>query len=87
MQGSTQTTSGRITVNGEGRDLPDPATVLALVAGTTGRTIGADGKPADGGRLGVAVAVNSEVVPRRSWASTALAAGDAVELVTAMQGG
>ena len=75
------------TVNGETRALPDPATVLALVAATTGRSIGDDGKPADGGRLGVAVALNSEVVPRSRWATTPLTAGDAVELVTAMQGG
>lgn len=77
----------QLTVNGEARDLPQPATVLALVASTTGRALGEDGKPTDGGRLGVAVALNSEVVPRGSWASTGLAAGDAVELVTAMQGG
>lgn len=77
----------QLTVNGEARALPQPATVLALVAATTGRALGEDGKPADGGRLGVAVALNAEVVPRGSWASTALAAGDAVELVTAMQGG
>lgn len=76
-----------ITVNGEQRDLPQPSTVLALVSAATGRTLADNGRPADGGRLGVAVALNSEVVPRGSWATTALAAGDAVELVTAMQGG
>lgn len=77
----------QFTVNGKAHELPQPATVLALVAATTGRPLGQDGSPADGGRLGVAVALNSEVVPRRSWATTTLAAGDAVELVTAMQGG
>jgi sulfur carrier protein len=77
----------QLTVNGEARALPRPPTVLALVAATTGRPLGEDGTPADGGRLGVAVALNSEVVPRRSWASTPLTPGDAVELVTAMQGG
>ncbi|ASN52453.1 MULTISPECIES: sulfur carrier protein ThiS [Sinomonas] len=76
-----------ITVNGEPRALPQPATVRALVAETIGREIGDDGRPADGGRLGVAVALNSEVVPRGRWAGTVLEAGDAVELVTAMQGG
>ena len=75
-----------ITVNGQPRELPQPATVLALVAEATGRAIGSDGRPADGGRLGVAVALNSDVVPRGSWAATPLAAGDAVELVTAMPG-
>jgi sulfur carrier protein len=35
----------------------------------------------------VAVARNSEVVPRSQWYVTALAEGDDVELVTAVQGG
>ncbi|AVO46369.1 sulfur carrier protein ThiS [Phreatobacter cathodiphilus] len=39
----------------------------------------------DGGH--VAVAVNFEVVPRRRWASAALAAGDAVEIISPRQGG
>ncbi|MCY1137846.1 sulfur carrier protein ThiS [Actinoplanes sp. Pm04-4] len=36
---------------------------------------------------GVAVAVNGEVVPRSTWAVTALAEGDSVEVLTAAQGG
>jgi len=36
---------------------------------------------------GVAAALNGEVVPRRSWPATAVADGDAVEVVTAVQGG
>ncbi len=36
---------------------------------------------------GIAVAVNSEVVPRSQWAVTVLRDGDAVEVITAMQGG
>jgi sulfur carrier protein len=76
-----------LTVNGERRELSEGSSVLDLVAATTGRALGPDGRPADGGRLGVAVALNSEVVPRARWAATTLAAGDAVELVTAMQGG
>ncbi|GAB4099891.1 sulfur carrier protein ThiS [Sinomonas halotolerans] len=82
-----ETTTTGITVNGQARGVPEPATVLALVAETTGRSLAPDGRPADGGRLGVAVALNSAVVPRGLWGATALAAGDAVELVTAMQGG
>ena len=81
------TTTIAVTINGEGRQLDAGATVLDLVAAATGREIGPDGRPVDGGRLGVAVALNSEVVPRVRWAATPLAAGDAVELVTAMQGG
>ncbi|MGN6404000.1 sulfur carrier protein ThiS [Sinomonas sp.] len=76
-----------LTVNGERRDLAEGSSVLDLVSSALGRDLGPDGRPADGGRLGVAVALNSEVVPRIRWASTPLAAGDAVELVTAMQGG
>ena len=36
---------------------------------------------------GIAAAVNGEVVRRASWPSTALAAGDEVEVLTAVQGG
>ncbi len=46
-----------------------------------------NGQAADGRKLGVAVARNSEVVPRSQWYVTALADGDDVELVTAVQGG
>ncbi|MGE4371450.1 MAG: sulfur carrier protein ThiS [Xanthobacter sp.] len=38
-------------------------------------------------RKGIAVALNGAVVPRRNWAQTALAHGDAVEIITARQGG
>ncbi|WP_412541525.1 sulfur carrier protein ThiS [Longispora sp. K20-0274] len=40
-----------------------------------------------GDRRGVAVAVNGTVVPRSTWPATALADGDVVELLTAVQGG
>jgi sulfur carrier protein len=36
---------------------------------------------------GVAAAVNGEVVRRTAWASTQLADGDQIEVVTAVQGG
>ncbi|MCW2524985.1 MAG: thiamine biosynthesis protein ThiS [Frankiales bacterium] len=36
---------------------------------------------------GIAVALNSEVVPRSTWSSTPLAEGDRVDVVTAVQGG
>lgn len=36
---------------------------------------------------GIAVAVNGEVVPRATWPLVALRDGDAVEVVTAVQGG
>lgn len=38
-------------------------------------------------RKGIAVALNSAVVPRRAWAETALKSGDVVEIITARQGG
>ncbi|WP_017590387.1 sulfur carrier protein ThiS [Nocardiopsis ganjiahuensis] len=38
-------------------------------------------------RGGIAVAVNDEVVRRTAWAHTALAAGDRVDVLTAVQGG
>ena len=76
-----------ITVNGTARALTASETVRELVGAHIGRAITAEGTAADGGRLGVAVARNSVVVPRSRWAATALAAGDAVEIVTAAQGG
>jgi sulfur carrier protein len=36
---------------------------------------------------GVAAAVNGDVVRRASWPSTRLAAGDEIEVLTAVQGG
>jgi sulfur carrier protein len=38
-------------------------------------------------RSGVAAAINGEVVRRAAWASTPLADGDEIEVVTAVQGG
>jgi sulfur carrier protein len=36
---------------------------------------------------GIAVALNSEVVPRSNWTATRLCDGDRVDVVTAVQGG
>ncbi|MBV8751634.1 MAG: sulfur carrier protein ThiS [Hyphomicrobiales bacterium] len=65
-----------LTVNGAAEPL-SAATVAALLAE---REIAPDGR-------GVAVALNGAVVRRADWATTALNAGDAVEIVRAMQGG
>lgn len=65
----------RLTVNGAPREVPDGATVDAVVASVTSQP------------SGVAAAVNGEVVPRRTWAGAALRDGDQVEIVTAVQGG
>jgi sulfur carrier protein len=36
---------------------------------------------------GIAVAVNSAVIPRSCWADTAVNEGDRIDVVTAVQGG
>lgn len=76
-----------IILNGSPRTVPDGASVAGLVSDITGRPLASDGQAADGRKLGVAVAQNAQVVPRSQWSVTALADGDDVELVTAVQGG
>jgi sulfur carrier protein len=76
-----------ITLNGAQHTVADGASITVLVSQVTGRPLGADGQATDGGKLGVAVAHNAQVVPRSQWFATALADGDDVELVTAVQGG
>ena len=76
-----------ITLNGAPHAVPHDASITTLVTQVTGRPLAANGQAADGRKLGVAVAHNSEVVPRSQWFVTALADGDNVELVTAVQGG
>lgn len=76
-----------IILNGSPRTVAEGASIAALVSEITGRPIAANGQAADGRKLGVAVAQNAQVVPRSQWSGTALAEGDDVELVTAVQGG
>jgi sulfur carrier protein len=76
-----------IRLNGTAHTLDDGASVTTLISQITGRNLAPSGQAADGRKLGVAVARNSEVVPRSQWYATALAEGDDVELVTAVQGG
>lgn len=64
-----------VVLNGAPRDLPGGSTVADAVGEVAAHT------------RGVAVAVNGEVVPRTSWGSTALIAGDQIEVLTAVQGG
>ncbi|MET7824454.1 sulfur carrier protein ThiS [Streptomyces sp. NPDC005386] len=64
-----------IVVNGERR---------RITAGTALDTLVATLAPAPSG---VAAALNETVVPRGQWSSTALAEGDRVEVLTAVQGG
>lgn len=70
-------TASRITLNGQQHQ----------VAGAGPGPSVADVVPLTGRDTGVAVAVNGTVVPRSAWGTTALRDGDAVEVVTAVQGG
>ena len=66
----------QITLNGEQKET-GAATVRALL----------DEQAIDAEARGVAVAVNEAVVPRSAWSDTALAAGDAIEIVKPFRGG
>ena len=77
----------KIILNGSQHAVAAGASITTLVSEITGRPLAEDGQATDGQKLGVAVAHNSEVVPRSQWFVTALNDGDDVELVTAVQGG
>ncbi|MFT8244651.1 sulfur carrier protein ThiS [Roseomonas sp. BN140053] len=64
-----------LTVNGQAREVEPGATVVTLLA-----ALGLD-------RRKVAVERNEEIVPRSAYADTALAAGDAIEIVHFIGGG
>lgn len=64
-----------VTINGELKRLTEGATVAEAVRLVTAEV------------NGVAAAVNDEVVSRAAWDSTRVAAGDRVEVLTAVQGG
>jgi sulfur carrier protein len=66
----------RLIVNAIESEVSDLVTVADVVAGLAGP------EP-----RGVAVALNGDVVPRSAWATTRPADGDAVEVLTAVQGG
>ena len=66
-----------IYVNGEPTETAEDATVARL--------LGELDLP--GGRRGVAVAVDAEVVPRAEWDERVVAPGSHVEIVNAVQGG
>lgn len=64
-----------VMLNGKPRELPAASTVTALLAQL-------DVNPRQ-----VAVALNGEVVPRRTWHEVTVDDGDAVEIVRAVGGG
>lgn len=67
----------RVAVNGEPKELPAPCTLMDLLKLLQ----------LEATSLGLAVAVNRQVIPRSQWATTLLEEGDKVELVYARQGG
>lgn len=76
-----------VRINDQTASLPEGSSLVEAVAHTTGRELTAEGKPADGGRLGVAVALDGVVIPRSRWVSTELQDAAELEIVTAVQGG
>jgi sulfur carrier protein len=70
----------RVTVNGEGVEISPGTTVSDLIGARLGARAGS-------APLGVAAALNGEVVTRAEWGSTPVAEGDRVEVLGAIQGG
>ncbi|WP_152347923.1 sulfur carrier protein ThiS [Brevibacterium sp. CFH 10365] len=79
--------SPTIVLNGEHHELSSATSALDLIADVTGRELNPDGTPADGGRLGIALAVDGDVIRRGAWSGFTLADGHTVDIVTAVQGG
>jgi sulfur carrier protein len=65
----------KLTINGADRDDVDATTLAQLLDAELANT------------QGVAAAVDGEVVPRAEWGTFTLTDGQAVELLTAVQGG
>ncbi|WP_328889451.1 sulfur carrier protein ThiS [Streptomyces sp. NBC_00316] len=64
-----------VSVNGDPRSIAAGTTLETLVSTLTTA------------HSGIAAAVNEAVVPRSRWATAALADGDRIEVLTAVQGG
>lgn len=65
----------RVTINGEGQEVPESLTVATLLAHLEIHP------------LRVAVERNREILPRAKWESTAVEAGDNYEIVHMVGGG
>lgn len=76
-----------ITLNGERHELARATSALELVSDLVEKDLGPDGTPVDGSRLGIAVAVDGEVIRRGKWSDFTLDEGQSVDIVTAVQGG
>jgi sulfur carrier protein len=77
MTATTSSTRIDLTLNGEQVDAR-PGTTIADLLRQRGR---------DPETPGVAVARNGRVIRRKEWAETVLEDGDALEVITAFQGG
>ena len=66
----------KVVVNGEAREVGASTTVLDVV-----KSLGT------GAELGVAVAVNAEVIAKSRWSAATLHEGDHVEVLRAIGGG
>jgi sulfur carrier protein len=71
----------QVLVNGQERSLESGTTVAELVA-----SLPLPDAARRGGR-GIAVAIDTQVIPRSAWGETELTAGVRVEVLTAVQGG
>jgi sulfur carrier protein len=67
----------QLNVNGETTTIDDGASLTKLI----------ERLDIANANQGIAVAVNSAVVPREKWNETKLQAGDSVEIIRAVQGG
>lgn len=65
-----------IVMNGKEKEIPDGTTLATLLQDSQADQM-----------EGVAVAINSAVVPRRRWSEVVLHDGDKVEVIHAVQGG
>ncbi|MBO0877402.1 MAG: sulfur carrier protein ThiS [Pseudonocardia sp.] len=65
----------RVWINGQPHELPETATVAEALAALAAPPVG------------VAVAVDGEVVPRAGWSERRLAPDARIEVLTAVQGG
>ena len=66
-----------ILINGEVKTILESSTVLTIVEAICGSPV----------PTGVAVALNSMVVPRRKWSETLLEEDDSIEILWASSGG
>lgn len=76
-----------ITLNGEPHAVETGHTAADLVETLTGVRVNGEGRVPEGAALGVALARNGSVVPRRTWSAATLDSGDTIEIVRATQGG